>query len=97
MNAYGSSSRAAAALHAVQWGCGDTMRERKVSLVYRTHWNALLDVAFPPVGPVGLRAPPSAVLCDATTATGPSRGPLLVPRAPLPGVLPSFVVSLSGS
>jgi hypothetical protein len=54
---------------AVQWGCGDTIRERKVSLVYRTHWNALLDVAFPPVGRLGLTSPPSLVLYDATTAT----------------------------
>ena len=33
INAYGSSSRAAAALDAVQWGSGDTIGERKVSLV----------------------------------------------------------------
>src|SRR5262249_42345338 len=58
---------------------------------------ALLDVAFPPVGPLGLSSPPSAVLCDATTATCPSRGPSLVTRPPIPCLLPSFVVSLSGS
>ena len=39
---------------AVQWGCGDTIRERRVSLVYRTRWNTLPDVAFPPVGRLGL-------------------------------------------
>jgi hypothetical protein len=37
--------------------------------VYCTHWNALLDVTFPPVGRLGLTSPPSLVLCDATTAT----------------------------
>jgi hypothetical protein len=58
----------------VQWGYGDTIRERRVSLVYRTHWNALLDVAFPPVGRLGLTSPPSPVLCDATTATVPLSG-----------------------
>ena len=38
INAYGSSSRAAAALGAVQWGSGDTIGEHRVSLVYLTHW-----------------------------------------------------------
>jgi hypothetical protein len=33
MNAYGSSSRASATPTAVQWGSGDTIGERKVSLV----------------------------------------------------------------
>ena len=84
-------------MSAVQWGCGDTIREPRVSLVYRTHWNALLDVAFPPVGRLGLTSPRSLVLYDATTATWPSRGPSLVARSPIPCVLPSFVVSLSGS
>ena len=73
------------------------MGELRVSLVYRTHWNALPDVAFPPVGRLGLTAPPSTVLYDATTATCPSRGSALVTRSPIPCVLPSFVVSLSGS
>ena len=50
---------------------------------------ALLDVAFPPMGPLGLGSPPSTVLCDATTATCPSRGPSLVARSPIPCVLPS--------
>ena len=36
--------------------------------------NALPDVAFPPVGPVGLGSPLSPVLCDATTATVPLSG-----------------------
>ena len=47
------------------------------------------DVAFPPVGRLGLSSPPSTVLCDATTATCPSRGPSLVARSPIPCVLPS--------
>ena len=41
------------------------------------------------MGPLGLGSPPSAVLCDATTATCPSRGPSLVARSPIPCVLPS--------
>jgi hypothetical protein len=49
--------------------------------------HALPDVAFPPVGRLGLTSPPSAVLCDATTATCPSRGPSLVARSPIPCVL----------
>jgi hypothetical protein len=49
--------------------------------------HALPDVAFPPVGRSGLTSPPSAVLCDATTATCPSRGPSLVARSPIPCVL----------
>ena len=58
---------------------------------------ALPDVAFPPVGRLGLTSPPSAVLCDATTATCPSRGPSLVARSPIPCVLLAFVVSPQGS
>src|SRR5262249_23184895 len=81
----------------VQEGCGDTIGERKVSLVYRSSWNALPDVAFPPVGRLGLTSPPSTVLYDATTATCPARGSSLVARSPIPGVLPSFVVSPPGS
>ena len=87
IHAYGSSSRASAAPDAVHWGSGDTIGEHRVSLVCRAHWNALLDVAFPPVGPLGLTSPPSSVLCDATTATWPSRGPSLVARSPIPCVL----------
>jgi hypothetical protein len=34
-------------------------------------------LAFPPVGRLGLASPPSPVLCSATTATRPSRWPLL--------------------
>src|SRR5262249_43469987 len=49
--------------------------------------------ALPPVGPVGLTSPPSTVLDDATTATGPARGSALLARAPIPGVLPSCVGS----
>ena len=49
------------------------------------------------MGPVGLSSPLSPVLCDATTATGPSRVASLVARVPIPCVLPSFVVSPQGS
>ena len=59
--------------------------------------NALPDVAFPPVGRLGLTSPPSAVLCDATTATCPSRVASLVARFPIPCVLLAFVVSPQGS
>jgi hypothetical protein len=59
--------------------------------------DALLDVAFPPVGPLGLGSPPSSVLCDATTATCLFQGPSLVARSPIPCVLPLFVVSHAGS
>ena len=41
------------------------------------------------MGPWGLGSPPAAVLCDATTAPCPSRGPALVARSPIPCVLPS--------
>jgi len=73
------------------------MSERKVSLVSRPSWHALPDVAFPPVGRLGLPSPPSPVLYDATTATWPARGAALVARSPIPCVLPSFVVSPQGS
>src|SRR5712691_13381843 len=59
--------------------------------------DALLDGAFPPVGRLGLTAPPSPVLCAATTATSPSQVASLVARFPIPCVLPSFVVSHTGS
>ncbi len=49
--------------------------------------DALLDVAFPAMGPLGLGSPPSTVLCDATTALWLSRGPSLVARSPIPCVL----------
>ena len=35
------------------------------------------DLAFPPVGRLGLTSPPSSVLCSATTATCPFRCPTL--------------------
>ena len=77
-------------LHTVQWGCGDTIGELGVSLVYRTHRNTLPDVAFPSVGRLGLTSPPSTVLCAATTATSPSQGASLVARRP--DTLPASVV-----
>ena len=48
---------------------------------------ALRDVAFPVMGPLGLGSPPSSVLCDATTALWPSQGPARVARSPIPCVL----------
>jgi hypothetical protein len=50
--------------------------------------HALPDVAFPPVGRLGLTSPRSTVVCDATTATCPSRVASLVARFPIPCVLP---------
>src|SRR6516165_8572275 len=97
IHASGSSGRASATRGYCPVGGGETISELRVSLVYRTRWNALPDVAFPPVGRLGLTSPCSLVLYDATTATGPSRGPSLVACSPIPCVLPSFVVSLSGS
>ena len=49
---------------------------------------ALPDVAFPPVGRLGLTSPPSPVLYAATTALCPSRVASLVARFPIPCVLP---------
>ena len=97
INACGSSGRASATHIHCPVGCGDTIGERKVSLVYRTRWNALPDVAFPPGGRLGLTSPRSTVVCGAPTATWPSRGSSLVARSPIPCVLPSFVVSPQGS
>ena len=74
-------------MHTVHEGCGDTMSELGVSLVYRTHGNALPDVACLPGGRLGLTSPRSTVLYNATTATWPSRGSLLVARSPLPCLL----------
>ena len=53
------------------------MGERGVSLVSRTHWNTLPDVACPPGGRLGLTSPRSSVLYNATTALSPSQGPSL--------------------
>ena len=49
--------------------------------------HALPDVAFPPVGRLGLTSPLSSVQCAATTATSPSQGASLVAR--LPDTLPA--------
>jgi len=46
---------------------------------------------------VGLGSPLSPVLCDATTATGPSQVASLVARFPIPCVLLAFVVSPQAS
>jgi hypothetical protein len=57
---------------------------------------ALPGLAFPPVGPLGLRSPPSSVVCSATTAPCPSQVASLVARFPIPCLLPRFV-SQNGS
>src|SRR5438093_3337768 len=59
--------------------------------------HALPDVAFPPVGRLGLTSPRSSVLYDATTAHGPSRRRRLSLAVPIPCRLPAFVVSLTGA
>ena len=59
--------------------------------------HALPDVAFPPVGRLGLTSPRSSVLYDATTALCPSRRLRLSLAFPIPCLLPEFVVSLTGS
>ena len=48
------------------------MSAESLSCVNPLH--ALPDVAFPPVGRLGLTSPPSPVLCAATTATLPVSG-----------------------
>ena len=65
--------------------------------MYRTRWHALPDVAFPPGGRLGLTSPRSPVICDATTATSPSRGSSLVARSPIPCLLPTVCVPRGSS
>ena len=96
IHASGSSSRAAAArLQSTGLPWSGLVSSR--SLPCLPPVDALPDGAFPPVGRLGLTSPLSPVLCAATTATCPSRGPLLVARSPIPCVLPLFVVSHPGS
>ena len=57
--------------------------------------HAIPGLAFPPVGRLGLTSPPSLVLRSATTATRPSRCPLLVARPPIPCSFLTFVSSLT--
>ena len=52
--------------------------------------HALPDVAFPPVGPLGLGSPPSSVLCSAKTATVPLSSRFA--RRSLPDTLPASLV-----
>src|SRR5712692_4965670 len=73
MHAYGSSSRAAAALMqtpGVLW----SGLVSSLSLPYVPPAAALLDGAFPPVGRLGHTSPPSPVRCAATTAALPVSG-----------------------
>ena len=97
MNAYGSSSRATAALYTVQWGSGDTIGEHKVSLVClptgtlcstspSLPWVPWASVPHLPRYYATLRLPPC-----------PSRVASLVARFPIPCVLLWFVVSPQGS
>ena len=67
MNAYGSSSRAAAA-RAQSPGLPWSGLVSAKSLPCLRPADALPDGAFPPVGRLGLTSPPSPVLCAATTA-----------------------------
>lgn len=59
--------------------------------------NAMPGIAGPPGGPVGLTSPPSSVLGVATTASLPISGRFALARFPIPGLLPSCGVSLTGS
>jgi hypothetical protein len=96
MNASGSSDRAAAALlqsPGLPWS--GVVSSRALPGLLPAH--ALPDGACPPVGRLGLPSPPSPVLGPATTAPSPSRGPSLVARSPIPCLLPSCVVSHTGS
>ena len=96
MHASGASGRAAAALtQSTGFPLPGLVSTESLPGLLPAH--ALLDGPFPPVGPVGLTAPPASVRCAATTALCPSRVASLVARFPLPCVLPSFVVSLTGS
>ena len=97
IHAYGSSSRAAAARGAVQWGSGDTIGERRVSLVYLAHWKPCST--SPSLPWVPWASVPHLLRYYAT---------LRLPPVPLGGLrlslvprylacFPPFVVSLSGS
>src|SRR6266581_7363200 len=68
IHAYGSSSRAAAAL-VQSTGLPWSGLVSSKSLPCLPPADALPDGAFPPVGRLGLTSPPSPVLCAATTAT----------------------------
>src|SRR6266581_5370924 len=92
IHAYGSSSRAAAAL-AQSTGLPWSGLVSAMSLPCLPPADALPDGAFPPVGRLGLTSPPSLVLCAATTALCPSRGLRLSLAFPIPCLLPWFVVS----
>ena len=67
-----AGSRAACA--AIRWSVGVTVAERTVSPVGLSSFSGRPGVACPPVGPVGLRAPPASVRCVATTASLPIAG-----------------------
>ena len=58
---------------------------------------ALCDGACPPVGRLGLTSPPAPGLCAATTAPFPSQVAALGARFPIPCLLPSCVLSHTGS
>src|SRR6266851_1060909 len=81
MHASGSSGRVAAA-HVQSTGLPWSGLVRAKSLPCVPPAAALPDGACPPVGRLGLTAPPSSVLCAATTALCPSRGTPLVARRP---------------
>ena len=97
IHAYGSSSRAAAAPGAVQWGSGDTIGERKVSLVSLAHWKPCSTSPSLPWVPWALVPHLPQYSATLRLPSYPSRVASLVARFPIPCVLPSFVVSLPGS
>jgi len=97
INAYGSSSRAAAAPGAVQWGSGDTIGEHKVSLVCLAHWKPCSTSPSLPWVPWALVPHLHRYYATLRLPSCPSRVASLVARFPIPCVLPWFVVSLPGS
>ena len=89
IHAYGSSSRAAAALMqstGLPWSGLVSSR----SLPCLPPADALPDGAFPPVGRLGLTSPLSSVLCAATTAILPVSGSFTCRS--FPDTLPASVV-----
>ena len=83
MHAYGSSSRASATRRRPRASWCPGWCARRLSPAARP-WDTRLDDACPPVGRWGLTAPRAPGRCAATPATGPSQGPALGARSPIP-------------
>ena len=96
MHAYGSSSRASATRRRPRASWCPGWCARRLSPAARP-WDTRLDDACPPVGRWGLTAPRAPGRCAATPATGPSQGPALGARSPIPCRLPWCVVAPQGS